>query len=211
MKTTMIFMPGSPALVPDLAPADPAGPGLLAQLRQEIEGAVADAGSTVVIVGSHGEQMRTGDRGSFRAWGAPQVNVGRGNHLPELLARFALGPYADRVCGFVPTLASISDGADSPAVVIAVVDGSTGLSERAPSALLPGAAEVDTWCRDLLAGKRVGSRSAEDLKVAGIREPALWVEAQRLQPQVTAARLVAADVSLGVGRYVAVWQLGEGQ
>lgn len=198
-------------MIPQLAPAEPVGAEMLAQLRGECEAILADNDSPIVIIASHSQESRTRHQGSFRAWGAPQVNVGAGHHLPELIARFMLGRHTSRVSRVVPDFASISTEEDPPRVIIVVIDGSTGLTDRAPSALLPSSVGIDSWCRELLSGSLSEPKTAEELEAGGVREPALWLEAAERVSQVRQARLVAADSSLGVGRYIAVWNIGEGQ
>src|SRR5699024_10226211 len=90
---------------------------------------------------------------------------------------------------------------DPEALTLVALDGSAGLTERAPLALLPQAAAADTWCRDLLAGREVGELPPE----SGILEPELWLELAALAPR--RAELVDSDIGHGVGRYVAAWQI----
>lgn len=203
MKTTLIIMPGSPALIGGLAPADTAGAQLLCQVRALFSEYLSGGETPVELVGSRADAWYTAHTGSLRAWGAPQVQVGGGNHLPELLQRYALGAFGHRVRAVGENLSSISPGV----LTVVALDGSTGLTPRAPSSLLDGAAGVDQWCRALLSGSQPGTRAAGELIDAGVREPHLWLELLRLSERVRSAELVAADTSHGVGRYVAVWTI----
>lgn len=200
VKTTLIIMSGSPALVSELAPLDTAGAHLLGQVRDLFDDHLGTTDTPVDLVGSRAPEWYTGHTGSFRAWGAPQVQLGGGNHLPELVQRYALGRYAERVRGVRDNLASIS----TDALTVVAVDGSTGLTQRAPSSLVEGAAEVDGWCRALLGGQ-CEARTEQELVDAAVREPQLWLELADLAGRVETAELIAADTSHGVGRYVAVW------
>lgn len=201
MKTTLIIMPGSPALVSELAPLDTAGAHLLEQVRDLFDDHLGTTDTPVDLVGSRAPGWYTEHRGSFRAWGVPQVQLGGGHHLPELVQRYALGRFEDRVRGVRDNLASIS----TDALTVVAVDGSTGLTQRAPSSLVEGASEVDGWCRALLGGQQVAGRTAQELIDAAVREPQLWLELAGLASRVETAELIAADTSHGVGRYVAVW------
>lgn len=203
MKTTLIIMPGSPALVRGLAPTDTEGARLLEQVEVLIHEHLSDSSAPVDLVGSRDDRWYTSHTGSLRAWGAPAARVGGGNHLPELLQRHALGEYRDRI-------RTTSDQLTDPsadAVTLVAVDGPTGLTPRAPSSLVEGAGEIDHWCRALLGGEQVAFPSEQDLMNASLREPALWMDLVRLLGRVETADLLAADTSHGVGRYVAVWTL----
>ena len=203
VKTTLIIMSGSPALVGELAPLDSAGAHLLEQVRILFNAHLDATDIPVDLVGSRAPGWHTAHTGSFRAWGAPQVQVGGGNHLPELVQRYALGRFADRVRGVRDNLASIS----ADALTVVALDGSTGLTQRAPSSLVEGAAEADGWCRALLGGDRPVARTEQELVDAAVREPQLWLELAGLADRVETAELIAADTFHGVGRYVAVWTI----
>ncbi|WP_293951225.1 hypothetical protein [uncultured Corynebacterium sp.] len=203
MKTTLIIMPGSPALVGELAPADAVGATLLQQIRSLFGQYLAGNNLPVDLVGSRADAWHTAHPGSFRAWGAPQIQLSGGSHLPELIQRYALGDELEpRVRAVGENLALISAGA----LTVVALDGSTGLTPRAPSSLVAGAADVDQWCRNLLAGEP-DSMSEEELAAGAVREPGLWLELAQLVRKVESAELIAADTSHGVGRYVAVWTI----
>lgn len=193
MTATVWIIPGSPALVRELSLDDAPGYRLLHHIRTLAAGEQAGANRPIDIVCSLDERWRTGLTGSFAAWGAPQVTVGGGNHLAELVARYALGdPQVREVREYVGT-------PDPDAVTVVVVDGSAGLTARAPLALVEGAPELHKRVCGWLDGGR-----GVDKQLPGVEEPQLWFELGNLAP--VEARLVDADDSLGVGRYVAVWE-----
>ena len=80
-------VPGSPALVAELAPRDEAGRGIVRTIRE----LTAHDARDIHIVGSRDAQWRTERTGSLAAWGAPQITVGEGNYMAELVARYVLG------------------------------------------------------------------------------------------------------------------------
>ena len=138
--------------------------------------------------------------GSLKAWGAA-TNLGGGNYLPEIMARYVLHS--------VPQLHARASREhigqpDPAALTIVVADGSAGLTERAPLALVPGAQEAHEWCEEVLMGASA-SKAGEWLSQRGVVEPALWEELAGLQPKK--AQLLATDATLGVGRYVAGWEV----
>ncbi|NLA56995.1 MAG: hypothetical protein GX859_12035 [Corynebacterium humireducens] len=194
VSTNLVVMPAGPALVRELAPRDAAGQRMVAAVRSLVD---STGDRPVHLVGSRSPRWETGVEGSFRAWGAPQVQVGAGHHLPELVQRYVLGERASRVTDVRAELGEPDPGA----LTLVALDGSAGLTERAPLALLPQAAAADAWCRDLLAGREVG----ELPDGGGILEPELWRELAALRPR--RAELVDADMEHGVGRYVAAWQI----
>ena len=93
---------------------------------------------------------------------------------------------------------------DPEALTVVVADGSAGLTERAPLALVPEAQEAHEWCEEVLMGASA-SKAGEWLSQRGVVEPALWEELAGLQPKK--AQLLATDATLGVGRYVAGWEV----
>lgn len=197
MKYNVVIMPASPALVAELAPQDLAGRTLLDAVRTLVAGA-----DQVELVGSRDERWRTEHTGSFAAWGAPQVTVGAGNYLPELLQRYALGPeLSARVTEVRAELAELNPRA----LTLVAVDGSAGMTPRAPLALLDGAEAADQWCRAVLAGETRPALAGESLREAGILDAGLWEELAGVEKRDAA--LMAADTTLGVARYVAGWVL----
>lgn len=203
MTVNLVVMPAGPALVRELAPADSAGEQLLAAVRQLIDTARHTAPERPIhLVGSRDRRWATTLTGSLAAWGAPQVQVGEGNHLPELVQRYALGGHAPHVTQSRDTLGEVNP----QALTLVALDGSAGLTARAPLALLDAAPAADTWCRRVLAGHPPpDGTDAASLTAAGVLEPDLWLELAALRPR--RARLVAADTTLGVGRYVAGWEI----
>lgn len=203
----LLVMPSSPALAAELSPADGASRALLAAARQlVVEFAEASrlgeeaAEIEVDIVGSRDPRWHTNLSGSLRAWGAPSVELGAGNYLPELMARYVLdGVVKHRV-------ADTRDHVGTPragVLTMVCVDGSAGLTARAPLALVDGAADTALWCESLLSGVDMDCDESL-LAETGVLETRLWAELAALRP--TQAELRAADSTLGVGRYVAGWQ-----
>ena len=203
MTVNLVVMPAGPALVRELAPADSVGEQLLAEVRQLVSTArAAVPDQPIHLVGSRDARWATALTGSLAAWGAPQVRVGGGNHLPELVQRYALGTHVERVAQARGTLGTINP----QALTIVAIDGSAGLTARAPLALLDDAPAADTWCRQVLTGHPPqDGRDASSLRGAGVLEPGLGLELAALRPR--RARLIAADTTLGVGRYVAGWEI----
>ncbi|MDO5031681.1 hypothetical protein [Corynebacterium sp.] len=210
----LVVIPGSPALAEPLASHDAASRGLLraaTELISEIcSGSSLENGSEnssgaermpVDIVCSWDKRWYTSCEGSLRAWGAPSVEVGQGHHLPEIMARYVLAESAvgAQVEQVRDTLAPLRDGV----LTVVVVDGSAGLTQRAPLAMIDSAQEAHLWCEALLSGTAQGC-DEEKLRAAGVLETSLWAQLAALNP--VACELRAADSTLGVGRYVAGWQ-----
>lgn len=154
--------------------------------------------NTVEIVRPCNASERTELAGSFAAWGAPQVQVGAGNYLPELVARYALAPYE-------PEVREVREhiGVPEPDVLtVVVVDGSAGLTARAPLALIESAPELHRALQQFVAGER--SQLPEGMEQLGVLEPGLWRELASLDAR---RQLLHADDSLGVGRYVGLWEV----
>lgn len=191
----LLIIPGAPALVRELAPAHEPGRRLVAAIR----GWVSRAGvNHAEIVGSRDERWRTAHEGSFAAWGAPQVTVGGGSHLPELVARYVLGETIG-VVGSRANIAPLSPGS----LTVVVVDGPAGLTSRAPLSLVDGAPEAHASILEFLAGR--GRVDVDKLGTASVIEPSLWRELAALD--VVRAELIDSDDSLGVGAYVAAWEV----
>ncbi|WP_245533849.1 hypothetical protein [Corynebacterium lubricantis] len=186
---SLIVIPGSPAVVTELAPADSAA----AQVREHVASLLDDRPREVI--GSSDPRWKTSLEGSFKAWGA-DVNVGAGTDLAELVARYLV----DEIASFRDSIGEINP----KALTVVVVDGPAGLTARAPLSLIPEAPQTHEKFQQLLVGANVQITHAE-LESAGVVEPQLWLELARLQP--TKAELLFADDSLGVGRYVAAWEL----
>ncbi|SMG11758.1 hypothetical protein SAMN06295981_0609 [Corynebacterium pollutisoli] len=193
VSPNLIIMPASPALVAELAPRDAVGAQMVSLVRSLVDATAAP----IHLVASRDPRWETGVEGSFRAWGAPQVTVGEGRFLPELVQRYVLGEAASRVASVRGELGEV----EPEALTLVAVDGSAGLTERAPLALLPQAAAADEWCRAVLSGRPAGELPAD----GGVLEPGLWHELAAREPQH--AELLLADTTHGVGRYVAAWQI----
>lgn len=210
----VVFLTASPALVPHLAPRDDAGASLLAAARELVAQAWAAGLRDVDLVGPRVGDGYTAHSGSFAAWGAPGVSVGQGNYLPELVSRFVLAGSGFKV-------QDIRERANTPnprRLTMVSLDGSAGLTPRAPLGLLDAGAWADQWCRQLLGSAQVlvspfplaDAPLAPNLHAAGISHPQAWVDAADLAASpgaVSRAQLVASDTSLGVGRYVAGWEV----
>lgn len=181
---SILIVPGSPALVAELGRGDDAS----RELERAARGAAAGDTRAVDIVCDMGPDTYTACTGTFAAWGAPQVDVGGGNHLGELVARYLLGLREYR-----PARAHVAP-LDPAALTVVVVDGPAGLTARAPLAFVPG----DPAAHEALRGFVATGRGCVDKHM-------LWQELSLLS--VTRARLIAADDTLGVGRYVGAWEV----
>lgn len=186
------IVPGSPALVAELSP-DPASRRLAASVDQL---AAAAGERPIDIVCSLDDRWRTAVTGSFKAWGAPNTRVRGGNHLGELVTRYALGD--PEVRGVRGTIGEIDRDIDRDAVTVVVLDGPAGLTPRAPLALIDGAPELHERLKRWL-----GGGGPEVVDKQSVLEPALWEELATVRAQ--RARLIDHDDTLGVGRYVAEW------
>lgn len=194
----LLVVPGSPALVRELAPADPASHRLRRTVAQALS-LIDDR--PCQIIGSGDPRWATQHVGSFAAWGAPQVHVGHGTNLAELVARYLLGSRANARTTFRSELSPLNP----EAVTVLVLDGPAGLTARAPLALIDGAARVHEQCQELLAGDLTAQFDADSLAHAGVIEPDLWLQLAQLRP--SHAELLDVDDTLGVGRYVALWEV----
>lgn len=147
----LMVMPASPALAVELAPNDAASRALLSAARTLAVDAAAAGIDQAEIIGSRLPRWHTRHTGSLRAWGAHQVDVGAGKYLPEIMAHYVLSA--------VPQI-TVRDSRDClgtldpKALSIVVLDGTAGLTERAPLALIPGAQEAHRWCEEVLRGHR---------------------------------------------------------
>lgn len=198
-RASILLIPGSPALVDALAPDHEPSRRVLERIRgaarAEIQGTEVRAVDIVCPLESRDYTAHTG---SFAAWGAPQVQLDAGNYLPELVARYAVDPLEVQVREVREHIGT----PDPEVLTIVVVDGSAGLTARAPLALVPGAPELHAQLQDFVAGK---AQLPDTLASLGVFEPGLWVELAELKAQ--RRELCCADDSLGVGRYVGVWEV----
>ncbi|MCT1411018.1 hypothetical protein M3G47_04125 [Corynebacterium sanguinis] len=183
----LLVIPGSPTLVRELAPAHEPSRALAGTIRGAVE---QYPPRPIHIVGSRDTCWHTAHTGSLAAWGARQVALQGGNHLPELVARYVLGD--PEVTDSRERIRPL----DPRALTVVVVDGPAGLTERAPLALIPGAREAHEALRDFLGGG--GFPGA----LEGVVEKQLWLELAVLGGE---KELLASDDSLGVGAYVAQW------
>lgn len=119
----------------------------------------------------------------------------RGEFLGELVARYALGD--PQVRGVRSSIGTPDPGA----VTVVVLDGPAGLDARAPLALVDGAAQLHDQLCGWLGG---GDAAGVDKQMPAVVEPELWRELASITP--AEAALIDHDDTLGVGRYVAVWQ-----
>lgn len=201
--TDLLIMPGSPALIPELGPKDDKLRPILGKLIHTLH---ADPRPRHLI-GSRDPRWHTTLTGSLRAWGDTSgINVRAGNFLPEILQRRLLGPALGEVTSIRDTLGR----PDPEALTIICVDGSAGLTPRAPLTLLETALPTHQWCCGLLGDhgmphQKVQHASAQELSRAGIIEPALWLELAALAPNYHRS-LLATDTDTGVGRYIATWE-----
>lgn len=189
----VLVVPGSPAMVAEVSPADEVSAHLRATARELL----ADQTRPIDIVGSQDSRWRTELTGSFRAWGA-DVTVGGGNHLAELVARYLLGPAESTVRMVRSALRPL----DPAALTVLVLDGSAGLTARAPLALIDGAPAAHEAMCEFLSGT---GALPDQLAAYGVIEPDLWEELATCEP--TQAQLIAHDSTLGVGRFIAAWQV----
>ena len=184
----LLVVPGSPAVVAELSPQDAAGRAIVAKARELTEGDTRP----VEIVGSRDPRWRTEHAGSFRAWGA-DVHVGGGNYLPELIARYILpgrtiGDSREHIQPLNPD-----------ALTVVVVDGSAGLTPRAPLALIDGATDTHDAMTAFLDG--TGELPAD---LPGVIEQGLWEELGALKASKS---VLSSDDTLGVGRFLAACEV----
>lgn len=195
----MIFVPTSPALVPALGTGDDSSADLLRSARALVDDILTRHQVTEInLVGSREPRNYTAHTGSFRAWGAPEVTVGAGNYLAELVQRFVLIE-----CTLPITVGEIRK--DPTVLNMVGIDGPAGLSNRAPLSLIPTASQRHAWCMDLLSGERVSwPKNRDGLAADGIVEPEMWWMLRSLRP--AGGQLAMVSDAHGVGRYVASWE-----
>lgn len=201
---SLIFLPSSPALVPELGRGDRASAELLAAAREVISATCAQENCDAIsVVGSRSAATFTAHTGSFRAWGAPEVTVGAGNYLAELVARFVVRDMDVRI-----EVAEIHRP-KAGELQLCLLDGPAGLSEKAPLSLVTGAARRHDWCQRLLSGDEVAwPDSSAALLADAIVEPDTWWQLRCLRP--TRGQLHCVQDAHGVGRYLAQWWFEEG-
>ncbi|PFG28553.1 hypothetical protein [Corynebacterium renale] len=193
MLSTIVLIPGSLTLVPELGAGDVAA----AQLREAITSALPALGAVTTVVGSQDPRWYTGHAGSFRAWGA-DVQVSGGHYSAELVARYFLDGADIGVQASVDKLSAVSGKS-----ALVVADGSAGMTQRAPLGPVAGAADADSAIRALL-GSGVAPASPQWFHDRGVIEPQPFMELAEISG-AWERRLVCADHTSGVGRYVSVW------
>lgn len=193
MLSTIVLIPGSLTLVPELGAGDVAA----TQLREAIVDALPALGASTTVVGSQDARWYTGHAGGFRAWGT-DVQVSGGHYSAELVARYFLDRASIGVRASVDKLSAVFGES-----ALVVADGSAGMTPRAPLGPVSGAAEADAALRALL-NSGSAPESAEWLRNRGVIEPQLWMELAEL-PGAWERRLMCADHTAGVARYVSVW------
>ncbi len=199
----LIIIPGSPAIIPGLGFGDAPSYELAQIIGQQLE--KAKHNSYADIVGSRCQQWHTQHTGSLRAWGQPSLNISMGNYLPELIAAYFLDAAGIEIAESRDRLEPVTPDH----LTVVVIDGSAGLNAKAPLSLLPTADTLHQWCMELLSDPKKASRplSAAELRDGGIIEPDLWLELSHLAPRVHQAQLLSSDTTLGVGRYIATWEI----
>lgn len=228
----IVVVPGSPALVEGLGRGDAASQRLRDSSVAALRAALALRPATVRVVCDLHPATMTRLEGSFAAWGAPEVQVGGGYALGELLARYLMG-LAAAALGCSVEIDEITDqiGELTPqSLIVVVADGSAGMHAKAPLAAVDGADEAHRWIVGLLSGTagpgddpavagRDGASLGKSLAARGVGVPALWEQLAAIlgqqwgtgtgdrRPsgswQVREQVLLDQDSTLGVGRYVA--------
>ncbi|QYH19611.1 hypothetical protein JKI95_11515 [Corynebacterium aquatimens] len=198
-RAPVLLIPGSPALVAELSPAHAPSRRIAEAVRHAAELARNMYGASPVdIVCPCGERDYASRTGTFAAWGAPQVDVGGGNYLGELLTRYLLGERTYRPAR--ETLAPLDPGA----LTVVVVDGPAGLTPRAPLAFIESAPGIHEALKHFIeTGRDLPGAAA--LAQAGVDKHEPWEALAALNP--VRAELVDADDTLGVGRYVGLWEV----
>lgn len=190
-------------MIPSIGYGDVSSAELAQMIRQQLKNAkhnfLAD------IVGSRCRKWYTEHTGSLRAWGQAGINLSTGNYLPELIAAYFLDVVGIEIAESRARLEPVNP----KRLTVVVIDGSAGLHDKAPLSLLPRANDVHQWCIKLLSDPKKATTpvSAAALRDAGIIEPNLWLELFQLAPRVNHAQLISSDVTLGVGRYIATWEI----
>lgn len=190
-------------MIPGLGYGDVSSTELAQIIRQQLENSTHN--SSADIVGSRCGKWHTEHTGSLRAWGQPSLDLSTGNYLPELIAVYFLDAAGIEIAESRARLEPVSP----KHLTVVVIDGSAGLHDKAPLSLLPSANDVHQWCIELLSDPKKSTTplSAAELREAGIIEPDLWLELSQLAPRVNHAQLLSSDSTLGVGRYIATWEI----
>ncbi|WP_448850938.1 hypothetical protein [Corynebacterium sp. 335C] len=221
MERELVIMPGAPLLVPELAGGDEAAARLRGAVTGVLRGVLERAGAAgagrPLIVRRPDERFATGRTASLAAWGA-DVRVGAGNHLPELLARWALraAGAAERDYAGAEAVAVAPDPWEHDGPLVVVADGPAALTARAPLTLIDGASDVDGACADIAAGRvtpgddPLAAFGPAALDRVGLGCAGVWQDLARFAGEIagesgTAFEVVHRDASHGVGYHVARW------
>lgn len=222
VERELVIMPGAPLMVPELAGGDEAAAMLRGAVAGTLRGVLdraAQAGAGApLIVRRPDDRLATGRTGTLAAWGA-DVRVGAGNHLPELLARWALRAAGapERVVAGAEAVAVLPDPWEHDGPLLVVADGPAALTDRAPLTLLDGAQEVDDACAEIAGGRRAAEGEAllaelgpAALDRVGLYCAGLWQDLARFAEEIggdrdTTFEVVHRDCSHGVGYHVARW------
>lgn len=198
----VIILPGSPAIINGLGYGDVASSAIAQAIKQQLDSLKIHSAD---IVGSRDPKWYTAHTGSLRAWGPCTHISDTGNYLPELLAGFFLDQAGISIAASREHIGELHPDR----LTVVVLDGSAGLDARAPLSLLPTAADIHQWCVHLLTAPTECENevNAAQLGQGGIQEPQLWLELVQLAPRVINAQLFVKDITLGVGRYGAMWEL----
>lgn len=204
--TEIIFVPHSLALVAQLSPHDSSS----IELRQRIVELLRQRVDKPVCI--HYAQRAsdyTAHTGSFRAWGAPQVTVGAGNHSPELIARYLLADAGH--AGEISTQPVLEAGGDIVVragwVNLVLIDAVAGLTIKAPKYLRPTAAATHQWCVQVLSEELPATcLTLEELAQAGVDNPMLWLSIYALRATAKwQPDSCYVDTTHGVARFIATW------
>lgn len=232
MLTAVVFLPAPPLLVPELA-------GGAAPAMQDLRTACLDAVASLkdvagpwTAVAAGGTAMRLDPRsaGSWASFGADvRVSLSPDGGAPEdpqlPLPALILGwlrgraaPAATIAVQLYPGTASPQECRElglalaaepSPAVLLAVGDGCTTLTEKAPGAFDPRATALQQQIDDALAAadtaalERLDPQLCDELGVSG-RAP--WQVAAAAAGPGWRGRSLHRSAPYGVGYHVAVWR-----
>ncbi|MCS4489163.1 hypothetical protein N7326_01320 [Corynebacterium sp. ES2794-CONJ1] len=199
MASDLILIPPSPAIIPGIGRGDEQGALLYQRARAKLTELVTGKAASTRIVYRKCRRDFTRHTGSLQAWAPTSYRVSSGHYLPEIIARHLL-PYEE--ASITHTSESIGPLCDGE-VIILMLDGSAGMTERAPLSLLPQSSASDRWCLDLLQGRNFRRISYNFLLEAGVENPDLWLELANYRQEFLKSELIHVDSSLGVARYVA--------
>ncbi len=211
----LVVVSGSPAQIPALAPNHAPSTALAHHAIEALADALRRQPRGIAVVSQRSQRWYTAHRGSFRAWGAPDVVVAKGHHLGDLVAMYLL-EQAVLAAKIPPAAVDIEEvefldhiPQPSGGLTVVVADGSAGLTPKAPLSLLQNAAPTQDWCEALLGAQMPAPMTQQDLTQGGVIEADMWLELYRFGTGPAGAglkrSLIHRDHSLGVGRCVALW------